>query len=119
MGSSISLRGRKATTKAWEDHAWGQVVWPYPSAQALNLWESSEGEHEALEGPAWGREYNRGIGLSSIFLLPAAPQMLLCLEFPYLDCDDISGEVQSDILLMSKGSAAPNWRYKPFDVKVK
>lgn len=60
------------------------MLWPHPSAHALNLWESAEGEHEALEGPAWGREYSKGIGLSSILLLPAAPQMLLYLEFPYL-----------------------------------
>lgn len=84
IGSSISLRGNKARTKAWEDHAWGQVPWPHLTVQAPSLWESAEVKHEALEGPACGREYNKGIGLSSIPLLPAAPQMLLYLGFPCL-----------------------------------
>lgn len=39
----------------------------------LNIWKSAEGQHEALEGPACGMEYNKGVELSSILLLPVAP----------------------------------------------
>lgn len=66
-------------TEVWEDNACGQV--PHLTGQMLDVWVSVEGEHDALEGSAYGREYNKGIGLSSMLLLPAAPETL-SLELP-------------------------------------